>query len=155
VTAIFVGDGPLAEQVRASLDPARGAVTGFINQTLLPSYYHAADVLVLPSEAETWGMVVNEAMAAGTLPVVSDTVGCAPDLVRGVGEVFHCADVSDLAAALSKAVTRINDPGCRDRVRRHASRYGLDRTAYGYEQAALTVSGGISDQSSLATAKEA
>jgi glycosyltransferase involved in cell wall biosynthesis len=155
VTVIFVGDGSLAEQVRDALDPATGVVTGFVNQTMLPAYYHAADVLVLPSEAETWGLVVNEAMAAGTLPVVSDRVGCAPDLVSGVGEIFRCGDIPELAAALGRALTRISDPGRREEVRQHAARYGLDRTAAGFEHAALTVGKGTPGQSSLATAKEA
>jgi glycosyltransferase involved in cell wall biosynthesis len=155
VTVIFVGDGSLAGQVRASLQPDSGVVTGFVNQTLLPAFYHAADILVLPSEAETWGLVVNEAMAAGNLPVVSDSVGCTPDLVRDIGEIFRCGDVPGLAAAPGKALTRINDPGRRAQMRQHASRYGLDRTAYGFEQAALAVSKGTPGQSSLATAKEA
>ena len=142
VTVIFVGDGSLADHVRRSLNPATGVVTGFVNQTMLPAYYHTADLLVLPSEAETWGMVVNEAMAAGALPVVSDRVGCAPDLASGVGEVFRCGDIPDLAAALSRALTRINDPGRRDEMRQHAALYGLDRTAAGFEQAALAVGNG-------------
>jgi glycosyltransferase involved in cell wall biosynthesis len=155
VTVIFVGDGSLADQVRAALDPASGVVTGFVNQTELPAYYHAADVLVLPSEAETWGLVVNEAMAAGALPVVSDRVGCAPDLVRDVGEVFRCGDVADLVAALSKALARISDPGRRDEMRQHAARYGLDHTAEGFEEAARAVTRGGAAHSSRATARDA
>ena len=64
-TVLFVGDGSLADQVRSSLRPGGGAVTGFVNQAELPAYYQAADVLVLPSQAEMWGLVINEAMAAG------------------------------------------------------------------------------------------
>ena len=70
-----------------------GIVTGFVNQADLPSYYHAADVLVLPSESEPWGLVVNEAMAAGALPVLSDRVGATPDLVSGLGEIYPCGDI--------------------------------------------------------------
>jgi glycosyltransferase involved in cell wall biosynthesis len=139
VTALFVGDGSMADRVRASLRPGAGAVTGFVNQSELPSYYHAADILVLPSEAEPWGLVVNEAMAAGALPVVSDRVGSAPDLVRGIGEVYPCGDVTGLAAALSRALVRIEDVETRDHMRRHVARYSLDRTAAGFEQAALAI----------------
>jgi glycosyltransferase involved in cell wall biosynthesis len=135
VTTLFVGDGSLAEQVRSLLLPGSGVVTGFVNQSDLPMYYHAADVLVLPSETEAWGLVVNEAMAAGTLPVVSDSVGCVPDLVRDVGEVFGCGDVSSLATALDKALRRIEEVGIRSEVRQHAARYSLDRTAAGFEEA--------------------
>ena len=72
VNVLFVGDGVLADEVRACLPPGSGAITGFVNQSELPAYYHAADIIVLPSEWEPWGLVVNEAMAAGVLPVVSD-----------------------------------------------------------------------------------
>ena len=134
VNVLFVGDGSLAGPVRSSLSPDSGVVTGFVNQSALTSYYHAADVLVLPSESETWGLVVNEAMAAGTLPVVSDRVGCAPDLVHDLGEIFRCGDVTDLADALVRAIARVGDPQLRSRIRRHAERYSLARTAVGYEQ---------------------
>lgn len=155
VTVLFVGEGSLAEQVRDALDPEGGVVTGFVNQTILPAYYHAADVLVLPSEAETWGLVVNEAMAAGVLPVVSDVVGCVPDLVTGVGEVFRCADVADLAAALRRALARISDPACRAQMRHHAARYSLDGTAEGFEHAATAVGMGDLNRRSRATARDA
>lgn len=136
VNVVFIGDGMLAERIRNSLRPGSGAVTGFINQSDIPSYYHSADILVLPSEAETWGLVVNEAMAAGVLPIVSDRVGCAPDLVRDIGEVFRCGDVTDLAEAISRAIARLRDPQTRNRVREHVERYSLERTAAGFEQAA-------------------
>ena len=136
VTVLFVGDGILADELRASLIPGQGVVTGFLNQSELPSYYHAADIFVLPSEAEKWGLVVNEAMAAGVLPVVSDRVGAAPDLVRDIGEVYTSGNVIGLAEALNRALGRLN-PETRDRVRKHVARYSLDRTVDGFEQAAL------------------
>lgn len=140
VATLFVGDGSLADEIRASLTPGSGAVTGFINQSELPAYYHAADILVLPSESETWGLVINEAMAAGVFPVVSDRVGAAPDLAEGVGEVYACGDVAELADALSRALERIQDPATRILMRQHAARYGLARTVAGFEEAALVVS---------------
>jgi glycosyltransferase involved in cell wall biosynthesis len=141
VITLYVGDGVLAEQVRASLRPGMGVVTGFVNQSELPAYYHAAEVLVLPSEVEPWGLVVNEAMAAGVLPVVSDRVGAAPDLVSGVGEIYRCGDVVGLAAALTRALERSKDPRVRDEVRRRVARHSLACTAVGFEQAVLMVSG--------------
>ena len=139
VNTLFVGDGSLADQVRAALPPGKGAVTGFINQSDLPAYYHAADILVLPSQTEMWGLVINEGMAAGAFPVVSDRVGCAEDLVAGVGEVYPCGDVPSLAAALTRALRRVQDPGTRSQMRQHAARYSLEGTAEGYEQAAFAV----------------
>ena len=145
VNLVFVGDGVLADEVRACLPPGSGAVTGFVNQSELPAYYHAADILVLPSEAEPWGLVVNEAMAAGVVPVVSDRVGAAPDLVVAVGEVYPCGDTARLADALSRALALADNPGIRDRVRQHAAGYCLDRTATGFEQAAFAVRDGFCD----------
>jgi glycosyltransferase involved in cell wall biosynthesis len=140
VSTIFVGDGVLADQVRAMLRPGRGVVTGFVNQAELSSYYHAADILVLPSDHEPFGLVVNEAMATGALPVVSDRVGAAPDLVDGIGEVFPCGDVTALTEALRRALGRLGDPEISDQVRRRVARHSIDLTAAGYEQAALAAS---------------
>jgi glycosyltransferase involved in cell wall biosynthesis len=139
VSAIFVGDGPLAGELQQSFSPNSVVITGFVNQADIPSYYHAADILVLPSEVETWGMVVNEAMAAGALPVVSDKVGCASDLASDVGQVFRCGDIDDLVGALKRALHALGDPSIRYRVRQHVSRYSLDHTAEGFEQAARAV----------------
>jgi len=141
VTLLFVGDGELAPTIGASLPPGRGAVTGFVHQSELPSYYHAADILVLPSEAEPWGLVVNEAMAAGILPVVSDRVGAAADLVKGVGEIYPCGDVTALAAALRRALMRAGDPQAAARARQRVDTFSVDRTAAGFEQAALAALG--------------
>lgn len=140
VNVLFVGDGVLANEVRACLPPGTGAVTGFVNQSELPAYYHAADIIVLPSEVENWGLVINEGMAAGVLPVVSDHVGAAPDLVVGVGEVYPCGDTARLADALRRALTLASNPETRKRVRQHAARYCLSRTAIGFEEAAFAVS---------------
>ncbi|HEY2277117.1 MAG TPA: glycosyltransferase family 4 protein [Streptosporangiaceae bacterium] len=139
VSVLFVGDGPLAGAVRYRLTPGRGAVTGFVNQAELPAYYHAADILVLPSQAEPWGLVVNEAMCAGVLPVVSDRVGCGPDLVAGLGEIYPCGDVAALATALSRALGRYGDPAVGREMRRRVARYGIGVTAAGFEQATLAV----------------
>jgi glycosyltransferase involved in cell wall biosynthesis len=136
VSTVFVGDGKLADPVRVMLAPGRGVVTGFVNQTELPSYYHAADILVLPSQSEPWGLVVNEAMAAGVLPVVSDRVGAGPDLVEGLGEIYPCGDVDALAAALRRALSRAADPQLAGRLRRRVDRYSVEVTAVGFEQAA-------------------
>ena len=79
---------------------------GFRNQKEMPRIYSLADVVVLPSETETWGLVVNEAMSCGVPVVVSDKVGCAPDLiVPGVtGYRFPVGRVPALAEAMEKAL---------------------------------------------------
>lgn len=81
---LFVGEGHLLDRLReeASGD-ARVQFLGFQNQGSLPIVYRMADILLLPSlYNETWGLVVNEAMACGRPVIVSDRAGCAPDLVE-------------------------------------------------------------------------
>lgn len=144
VNVVFAGDGELADEIRARLRPGSGVVTGFINQSELPCYYHMADVLVLPSEHEPWGVVVNEAMAAGVIPVVSDRVGAAPDLVAGVGQVYPCGDTARLAEALGRALDLVGQPGTCERVRHRVAQYSLEHTAIGFEMAVENVAAGVS-----------
>ena len=77
-----------------------------MNQTELPCAYTAADVLVLPSAEEPWGLVVNEAMNFSLPIVVSDRVGCGMDLVRqgenGYVFLHHSAD--QLAHSLAELI---------------------------------------------------
>jgi glycosyltransferase involved in cell wall biosynthesis len=107
---LFVGDGPLRQGLEAySREKGMSGVSivGFKNQTELPAYYAAADVFVLPSGlGETWGLVVNEAMCAGLPVVVSDLVGCSPDLVEPGenGYVYKCGDVAQLAEKLGSLI---------------------------------------------------
>lgn len=102
---LVVGSGELAAAARAYVSrfslPATFA--GFLNQTEIPRAYVAADCLVLPSDyGETWGLVVNEAMACGRPAIVSDRVGCGPDLiVEGeTGAVVPFGDVHALATRM-------------------------------------------------------
>ena len=75
---------------------------GFKNQTELPAYYDLCDVFVLPSVYEPWGLVVNEVMNAGRAVIVSDQVGCGPDLVKPGenGYIFTAGDIAGLGWAL-------------------------------------------------------
>ncbi len=97
---LIAGSGPLLEACRSQAEAQALPVTfaGFVNQSVLPDAYAAADVLVLPSDAgETWGLVVNEAMASGRPAIVSRSVGCCEDLVVE-GETGHTFEVRDTAA---------------------------------------------------------
>jgi glycosyltransferase involved in cell wall biosynthesis len=104
---VIVGSGPEQAVVKARAEalgvPLR--MLGFVNQSELPSLYAASDVLVLASDSETWGLVVNEAMAAGLPAVVSDAVGCVDDMIEEglTGYSFPCGDVPAFAAALDRA----------------------------------------------------
>lgn len=104
----FAGTGPLGSGLRELAErvaPGRVRFLGFLNQTELPRAYAAADVLVLPSRNEPWGLVVNEAMNFGCAVVVSDSVGCYPDLVdESTGAVFRTGDEYGLRAALAEVL---------------------------------------------------
>jgi glycosyltransferase involved in cell wall biosynthesis len=84
VTLAMVGNGPLMKETRAMAQRlgVRATWCGFVNQSTMPSVLAAADCVALPSQSETWGFVVSEALACGTPCVVSDRVGCAPDLIH-------------------------------------------------------------------------
>ncbi len=80
--------------------------TGFLNQTEMWKAYVPADAFVLPStNGETWGLVTNEAMLFGLPVIVSDQVGCGPDLVveGETGYVFS-GGAEGLAAAMEKLI---------------------------------------------------
>ena len=105
VEVAFAGSGDLQDALTSAAAAAglRAHFHGFVNQSELPAVYAAADVVVLPSDGrETWGLVINEAMACGVPAVVSDAVGCGPDLVEpGItGAVFPLGDTAALGVGI-------------------------------------------------------
>ncbi len=107
VTLVFAGSGEMEPKLKSKAGE-RVVFHSFINQSEMPSLYHAADLTVLPSEGpyETWGLSVQESLACGTPVVVSDHVGCHEDLVVGQnnGAVFPAGDAPALAACLRLAL---------------------------------------------------
>jgi glycosyltransferase involved in cell wall biosynthesis len=98
-------EAPMREQAR-QLEACVGTQTvfaGFINQSKLPDYYLASDIIVLPSQkaGETWGLVVNEGLHAGCAAIVSQAVGCQRDF--GDWERVRVIQVGD-EAALARAM---------------------------------------------------
>jgi len=104
---LFVGSGEMELELKRivkiyNLDRVR--FLGFMNQNELPKYYELCDVFVLPSSTEQWGLVINEVMNHSKPVIVSDEVGCGPDLIENNvnGFIFKCGDVSQLEICLSK-----------------------------------------------------
>ena len=107
---IFIGDGELRASLEDIVEKRQLAdvrFLGFINQSELPLYYSLADIFVLPSVNETWGLVINEAMNAGCAIITSDQVGSAPDLVRDYenGFVVKAHDIDSLTRALQNCLS--------------------------------------------------
>ncbi|HEX5282869.1 MAG TPA: glycosyltransferase family 4 protein [Bryocella sp.] len=107
---LLVGDGEDRTRLEArahelALEGVR--FLGFRNQSELPGFFALANVFVLPSRHEPWGLIVNEAMAAGCAVIVSDEVGAHADLItNGVeGFVFPVRDIDSLASALSRVLS--------------------------------------------------
>lgn len=100
---VMVGGGEMEGELRRQAPAA--IFTGFKNQSELPAFYDMADVFVLPSELEPWGLAVNEAMACGTAVVASSQVGCAIDLISpNCGAVFQSGDVGALTIAIKRCL---------------------------------------------------
>ncbi len=102
---MYVGSGELLADVEAALRPLLGSrllLPGFVNQSDLGRYFAAADVFVLPSAFDTWGLVVNEAMHWGLPCIVSDRTGSRRDLVTEgeTGLVHEWDSVDHLAACM-------------------------------------------------------
>jgi len=145
---LFVGSGELDAELRANCNVVfdqensiltsdlssltsgtrpRASFAGFLNQTEVSDAYVAADVLVLPSESETWGLVVNEAMASGLPAVISDAVGCAPDLIvhGDTGFTFPACDARALATRLVEIAGMLKNRGrlasaCQEKVQNYS-----------------------------------
>jgi glycosyltransferase involved in cell wall biosynthesis len=106
---VIVGDGDERARLEAfcrdsGLTDVR--FVGFQNQSALPAFFQLSAVFVLPSRHEPWGLIVNEAMAAGCACIVSDDVGCHTDLITdGVeGFVFPTGNIVALTTALKRVL---------------------------------------------------
>jgi glycosyltransferase involved in cell wall biosynthesis len=128
VRVIIVGAGDRSEECLelASRLRVRTDFRGFLNQSEMPRAYALSDCLVLPSTKESWGLTVNEAMSCGLPAIVSDGVGCAPDLVEpgSTGEIFPAGEHDALADRLKKIGREINmgfrrSARCREKIAGH------------------------------------
>jgi D-inositol-3-phosphate glycosyltransferase len=104
------------------------------SQDMLPYYYSAADVLVMPSHYESFGMVALEAMACGT-PVVASQVGGLAFLVQDgiTGYVVPDGDPDILGERLTNL---ISDPVLRQRMGEQAAEYAR---SYAWERIASQI----------------
>jgi len=105
VGMVFVGNGPAKAALMAQAAKLGSGVVkfpGFVQKEELPCYYALAEACVLPTYTDTWGLVVNEAMACGLPVIVTHAAGCARDLVKENwnGLLIRARCPGELAAAL-------------------------------------------------------
>ena len=146
VTLVIVGDGSRSQYYHSytqqhKLDNV--VFTGFQPQSALPQYYGIADIFVFPTRSDTWGLVLNEAMAAGLPIVCSDAAGAAPDLVVNGknGYLVPMGDVEKLSEALQ---TLVSDESLREKMGLHSQKiianYTPQKMAQKLKEAIQTVS---------------
>lgn len=147
VKLLFAGSGQLAEELKQCAGDLAVPVhfTGFLNQTEMWKAYVPADAFVLPStNGETWGLVTNEAMLFGLPVIVSDQVGCGPDLVveDETGYVFS-GEAPGLADAMERMLNvRERAPAMGAAGRRLVlEKYSMHVATAGLEQALKAVCG--------------
>lgn len=104
---LLVGDGALAKDLKSQSGHSTNIhFMNFQNQCTMPSVYQACDLYCLPSKSESWGLSINEAMAASKAILASDKVGSAVDLVnKSNGSIFKSGCAKDLEDKLRQLLT--------------------------------------------------
>lgn len=139
---LVVGTGELMTEAEMFVDKHQLPVTfaGFLNQSEIAQAYVAADCLILPSDyGETWGLVVNEAMACGLPAIVSDRVGCSQDLIQSgvTGEIFpfgNAIALSEIIENLRQNPTHLQEMG-KNANQLVFEKYSIDKVTIGTLQA--------------------
>lgn len=140
---VIAGDGTLRPELESAardIYPGTVYLAGFVHREELPIYYGLAECLVMPTHADTWGLVVNEAMACGLPVICTSAAGCAPDLVQENGILTEPGNVDQLHAAMSGLA-------CDDELRRDMAEksaaliqdYSPEAWAAGMAEAALSL----------------
>lgn len=131
----MAGSGELERELRSragTLHLSNLEFCGFVNQAAMPDLMRQADIFVATSDWEPWGLVINEAMAAGLAIITSDETGCAADLVHDGANGYRIGhgNAKALADCIEGLVTH------RDRLqafqqesRRIVDAFSLDRSA--------------------------
>ncbi|MBS0235254.1 MAG: glycosyltransferase family 4 protein [Proteobacteria bacterium] len=144
---VIAGDGPLraALQRRVAATSFAGHIhlIGHKSYEELPLFYQAAGAFVLPSLADEWGLVVNEAMAAGLPVIVSKHAGCSRDLVEyGLnGFTFDPTSADELAARMRLIAISPRREEMGRASHRIIAGWDVNRFASGLSQAAETAHG--------------
>lgn len=108
IKALIVGDGTFKLDLKRKSEDIKSDIifTGHIKHEELYKYYYASDIFVLPTYADLWGLVVNEAMACGLPVILTDAAGCHLDLLRDNGIIVKKGDVNALSSAIKYLIEK-------------------------------------------------
>lgn len=145
---LLLGSGEMLDEMVRYADQIRDDVdatfAGFVKQEALPAHYASARVLLFPTQMDTWGVVANEACAAGLPVVVTPMAGVAGDLV--IHEVNGFVLPLDMALWVDACTRLLQDEALYQRFAANSLQrvktYTYDNAAQGiYEAVQLAVSG--------------
>ncbi len=121
--AMMIGDGPMRQDLAILVQQLniqdKALFPGLIDYTDLPGYYKLADVLIVPSEHEPYGLTVNEAMICGLPVIASNAVGAAFDLIEE-GITGFTYPVGDIAELTKKINTILDNQTLKDSISSNA-----------------------------------
>ena len=145
VGLVFAGDGPSKAELkrRAQCVPGQISFPGFLHREDLAGLYALAEALILPTHSDTWGLVVNEAMACGQPVIATNVAGCSSDLVEDGwnGYVVPPRDPQALSATIDLL---LQDPQLRQKMSARSleriQHYSPQACADGLAAAALATS---------------
>lgn len=133
----IAGDGPLRETVEsAATRNPRIRLLGYVDRAALADVYAQADVLVVPSLYEVWGLVVHEGLAYGLPVITTDQVGAADDLIDpgANGYVVRAGSPEALAEAMCAVASWTHEQ--RERAAKRSNETiaacSIDRAAEGF-----------------------
>jgi len=135
---LIIGDGPLKKKLLQKINNLKLnniSVLGFKSQSQLRFYYSLADVLILPSEYETWGLVINEAMSAGVPCIVSDSCGAAKDMIikYKTGFQYKNGNINQLIKLINLIINNKNILfDLKKNTFLHSRKFSLNKTVEGF-----------------------
>ena len=146
VGLLIVGNGPQEKELSQFCQDQKLEnvyFEGFQQQEALLRYYALADVLILPSFKEVWGLVINEALASGIYVLCSKYAGAAYDLIKEGwnGILFNPHSIKELIILIRKAKEQVEDIRARrEAISEHACHeFSIERSAQAFSNAVEAV----------------